>query len=376
MSTKIEDVARSLETWAPPGTAESWDKVGLHVGDPNREVTTALIGLDPTPALLEEAKLLGAELIITHHPLLLKPVSTLTPASPTGHLALRLAEAGIALYCIHTNLDSARGGVSFALAEQIGLEHIRFLSSLDTGLVKLAVFVPESHAEDLRSALAEAGAGRIGNYEACSFSLSGTGTFRPLKGSNPKLGEAGGKMETVSEIRIEVEVARWNLSAVLKALLSAHPYDEVAYDIYPIEQPYRDAGIGAIGELPESESLEVFLGRVSSAVDNPALRYAGELNASVLKVAVCGGAGTPYIPFAMHEKADVYVTSDLSHHRFFEVLNNQGRPEMALVDAGHYETERFTEDILKKHLFSAFPDVDWHVTSTRTAAVQTYVHPE
>jgi len=375
MATTIADIARSLETWAPPGTAESWDKIGLHVGDPSRDVTTALIGLDMTPQLLEEAKTLGAELILTHHPLLLKPVSFITPASQTGYLALRLAEARIALYCIHTNLDSARDGVSFALGEQLGLENIRFLGSLESGLIKLAVFVPESHAEAVRTALAEAGAGRIGNYDTCSFSIPGSGTFRPLEGSNPTIGRAKGKMETVSELRIEVEVARWNVSAVLKALFSAHPYDEVVYDIFPVEQPNRAAGFGAIGELPEPESLQAFLGRVSSAVNNPALRYAGDLEAPVRKVAVCGGAGTPFIRFAMREKADVFVTSDLSHHRFFEVLDNEGQPIMALVDAGHYETERFTEDLLRAHLLNAFPDVDWHVTCTRTSAGKTFVHP-
>ena len=376
MAVTISDVARSIERWAPPGTAESWDRVGLHVGDPSRTVSKALIGLDMTPQLLDEAKQLGAELILTHHPLLLKPVSYLNPSNPTAYLALQLAEAGIALYCAHTNLDRARGGVSFALARAIGVENLRFLSHLDEKLVKLVTFVPARHADQVRAALADAEAGRIGNYEACSFSTPGTGTFRPLEGTAPAIGEAGGPHESVDEIRIEVEVARWNLSGVLKALEAAHPYEEVAYDIYPVEQTYRDAGYGAIGELPIDEPLPTFLDRVSLALDNRALRFTGREDARIRTVAVCGGAGTPLISAALRAGADAYVTADLSHHRFYEVQDLAGEPAMALVDVGHYESERFTENILEEHLAGEYPDVEWVITTQRTGAARTYVRGE
>jgi len=375
MATTIAELARAIEAWAPPGTAEPWDVVGLHVGDPSRVVTKALVGLDMTPALLEEARTVGAELIVTHHPLLLKPVSRFTPESPTGHLALQLAEAGIALYCAHTNLDRARDGVSFELARRIGVQKLRFLGTLDERLVKFVVFVPEPHAEVVRAAIASAGAGRIGNYAACSFSTTGTGAFRPLEGSHPTIGTAGGQLERLAEVKIESEVAKWDLPAVLRAVMDVHPYEEVAYDIYPVEQPYRDAGYGAIGELREAEKLEAFLQRVSTALDNPALRYTGNPDSAVRRVAVCGGAGTQLIRLALQQKADAYVTADLSHHRYFEVMDLAGHPRMALVDAGHYETERFTEDVLAAFLSDAFPQVGFTVTSLRTGAARTYVRP-
>ncbi len=182
MATSIADVARSLEDWAPPGSAESWDNVGLHIGDPSRDVSKGLIALDMTPQVLEEAKSVGAQLIVTHHPLFFKPVDRLTPDHPVGHLGLKLAEAGIALYCIHTNLDVAKDGVSFALAGQLGLKNIQFLGSLEERLVKLAVFVPRSHADAVKESMAGAGAGHIGNYDSCSFTPRGTGVFRALEG--------------------------------------------------------------------------------------------------------------------------------------------------------------------------------------------------
>ncbi len=375
MATSIVDVARSLEDWAPPGSAESWDNVGLHVGDPSREIRKGLIALDMTPPVLEEAKTLGAQLIITHHPLFFKPVKRLTPDNAVGHLALKLAEAGIALYCIHTNLDVAKDGVSFALADQLGLQHIQFLGNLDDRLVKLAVFVPSTHAEAVKKSMAEAGAGRIGNYDSCSFTISGKGAFRALEGSNPHVGDTDGQVESVEELRIEVEVARWNLPAVLRALQEAHPYDEVAYDIFPVEQPFRSAGIGAIGDLESREPLSAFLARVSTALENPTLRFVGDLERLVQKVAVCGGAGSRYMHLAMKAGADAYVTADITYHHFFEVLDANGISKMALIDPGHYETERVTEAILVDYLSNNIPDVDWYRTATRTAPVKTFVHP-
>ncbi|GMQ82563.1 MAG: Nif3-like dinuclear metal center hexameric protein [Rhodothermia bacterium] len=374
MATSIQDVATSLEQWAPTGSAESWDNVGLHVGDPSRDVSKGLIALDMTPHVLEEAKSVGAQLIVTHHPLLFKPIDRLTSDHAVGHLALKLAEAGIALYCIHTNLDAAKDGVSFALAGQLGLKNIQFLGNLEERLVKLAVFVPSSHADAVKESMTGAGAGRIGNYDSCSFTISGTGAFRALEGSNPNVGEAGGDVERVEELRIEVEVARWNLPTVLQALHEAHPYDEVAYDIFPMEQPFRSAGIGAIGELPSSESLTAFLTRVSTALQNKAVRFVGDLDSPIQRVAVCGGAGSRFMHLAMNKDADAYVTADITYHHFFETLDADGNPKMALVDPGHYETESVTEAILIEYLSKNIPNVDWHRTSTRTAPVKTFVH--
>ncbi|SHK02461.1 Nif3-like dinuclear metal center hexameric protein [Rhodothermus profundi] len=368
----IREIAEALEAWAPPGSAQSYDNVGLQVGDPEQTVQRALLALDLTPPVLEEARAVKADLIITHHPLLFRPLRQLTPGSMVSALALRLAASGIALYSIHTNLDAAPGGVSFALATHLGLQEVQFLAKMEQALYKLVTFVPASHFDQVREALARAGAGRIGNYEACAFAAPGTGYFRPGDMARPFIGEPG-KLESAEEFRLEVEVARWDLPRVVAAMRAAHPYEEVAYDVYPVEQPYTRAGLGAIGQLDKPEPLRDFLRRVAERLHAESLRYVGDPEAPVQKVAVCGGAGADLIGRALAAGADAYVTADLSYHRFFEVLDNEGRPRMALIDAGHYETEALTETLLQHWLQQHFPAVEWRRTTVRTSPVRTFI---
>ncbi len=368
----VREIATALEAWASPGSAQSYDNVGLQVGDPAQSVRRALLALDLTPAVLEEARALKAELIITHHPLLFRPLRQLTPDALVSSLAFRLVTSGIALYSVHTNLDAAPGGVSFALAEHLGLKDVQFLAKMEQALYKLVTFVPASHFEQVREALAEAGAGRIGNYEACAFAMQGTGYFRPGDMARPFIGEPG-KLEAAEELRLEVEVARWDLPRVLAAMRAAHPYEEVAYDVYPVEQPYTRAGLGAIGRLEKPEPLRDFLERVAGRLQTDSLRYVGDLDAPIETVAVCGGAGADLIGRALAAGADAYVTADLTYHRFFEVLDNEGRPRMALIDAGHYETEALTEALLATWLQQRFPMVDWKRTAIRTSPLHTFI---
>ncbi|GIV58344.1 MAG: Nif3-like dinuclear metal center hexameric protein [Rhodothermaceae bacterium] len=368
----LREIAAALEAWAPPGSAQSYDNVGLQVGDPDRPVERALVALDMTPAVLEEARSAGAQAIITHHPLLFRPLRRLTPEDFVAALALRLAEAGVALYSIHTNLDAAPGGVSFALAERLGLTDVRFLVPAEETLYKLVTFVPRTHLDAVRTALAEAGAGRIGDYEACAFTTPGTGYFRPGPGANPFLGQAGGPLEAAEEMRLEVEVARWDLDRVVRAMKAAHPYEEVAYDVYPVLQPATQTGLGAVGRLPEPEPLEAFLTRVAERLQAGSLRYAGDPTARIATVAVCGGSGSDFTRQALRAGADAYVTADVTYHRFFEVLDTEGRPRMALIDAGHYETEALTEDLLRQWLAERFPSVTWQRTRTRTSPVRSF----
>src|SRR5690606_5428521 len=243
---------------APPASKLDYDNVGLQVGDARREVASVLVALDLTLAVIEEAREVGAGLVVTHHPLLFRPLKRLTADDPAGALALRLAEAGLAYYAVHTNLDAAPGGVSFALAERLGLEGVRFLAPSEGKLIKLVTFAPADHAEAVRRAMAGAGAGRIGDYEACAFTLRGTGHFRPAEGADPFIGEAGGGEEAVDEGRIEAEVRRWDLGRVGAAMRAAHPYEEVAYDVYPVEQAASRVGFGAVGALPEATTLAAF----------------------------------------------------------------------------------------------------------------------
>ena len=369
----IADITDALEAWAPPGSAQDYDNVGLQVGDASRSVDTGLLALDATPEVLDEAERIDADLVVTHHPLLFRPLDGVTADGYVSTLALRLAEAGVGLYSVHTNLDAAPGGVSFALADRLGLTDVGFLDGYEETLYKLAVFVPEDAFDAVREALADAGAGRIGDYEACAFAVEGTGFFRPGEGTDPHIGEAGGDVESAQERKLEVEVARWALSDVLAALHAAHPYEEVAYDLYPVHQKNSRAGLGAVGRLAAPEPLSAFLERVATRLEAGSLRYAGADDAPVERVAVCGGAGSDFIATARGTGADAYVTADVTYHEFFDVLAPDGTPEMALVDPGHYETEALTEALLRDRLADRFPGASWHRTDVRTSPMRTYV---
>ena len=311
----VADIARHLEAWAPTGSAQDYDNVGLQVGRADREVSTVVTALDATPAVLQEAVAADAQLVVTHHPLLFRPPSALTGDDYVSSLALSFAEAGVALYSAHTNLDAAPGGVSFALAERLGLQAVQFLNPMDQSLLKLVTFVPEEAFDTVRAALADAGAGRIGAYDA-------------------------------------------------------HPYEEVAYDLYPVEQEHTRAGLGTIGTLEAPEPLSDFLTRVADRLEAGSLRYAGDAEAAVERVAVCGGAGSDLIGTARSQGADAYVTADVTYHEFFDVLATDGIPQMAVVDPGHYETEALTEDLLASSLQERFSGVDVHPTSHRTSPMK------
>jgi len=373
MSLPIQHIIDAMESWAPPGTAQSYDNVGLQIGDRSRDVDRVLVGLDVTPELIDEAVALRCQLIISHHPLLFKPLKTLTPDGLESAMALRLAEERIALYSIHTNLDAARDGVSFALARDLGVTNPAFLSGLDGQIEKLVVFVPETHIDNVRRAVMSAGAGSVGAYRGCSFTSSGTGFFTPTEGTSPFTGTEIGQEESVDEIRLETEISSWNRTRILEALREVHPYEEVAYDLIPVSQKYRGAGIGAVGDLPESCSLETFLNMVCRVLGNPAVRYSGDLQGQIRRVAVCGGSGSDFIPLAVKAGADVYVTADISYHRYFGVMAKNGTFNMALVDAGHYETERMTERILVDFLSEHFDALTVERAKTRTSPVATFI---
>ena len=370
----IRTITRALEQWAPPASAQDYDNVGLQVGRASTEVTRGLVALDLTHDVLQEAIDTGAELIVTHHPLIFGGITHVTSGGYVNHLTLQLAEHGIALYSIHTNLDAARGGVSMALAERLGVADPTFLSPMDDVTYKLVTFVPTDYAEAVHTAMANAGGGRIGDYEACAFRSEGAGTFRPGEATNPHIGTAGGGIEHAEEIRLEMEVTKWTLPAVRGAMEEAHPYEEVAYDVYPLDQSTTQAGMGAIGTLDAPCVLSDFLSRVSDRLDAASLRYAGDPESIVERVAVCGGAGSRLVHAARGAGADAYVTADVKYHDFFNVLDaDTGTPQMAFIDAGHYETEALTEALLCDWLNERFGAVTWQRTEHRTSPMRTFV---
>lgn len=369
----VADVLRVLDAWAPPGSKADFDRVGLQVGDPAAPVRRVLVALDLTPAVVDEAVESGADLIVTHHPLLFKPVARVTSSDAVGSLVWRLARAGVSYAAVHTNLDAAWDGVSFALADLLGLRDVRLLAPLEGTVRKMVVFAPTDAADPVRQSLADAGAGAIGAYTGCSFTATGTGRFTPGPDADPAIGHASGPEETVEEVRIEAVVPSWDVERVRRAVVAAHPYEEPAVDVFPVEGVATRHGYGAVGETEEALPLRHFLQTVADRLGAEVLRYAGDPESTVRRIAVCGGSGMSFLPAALRAGADVYVTADVTYHRFFEALDPDGRPRIALVDAGHYETEAHTERLIADRLADAMDGVDVSVTRHRTSPVRTFV---
>ncbi|MFD1505236.1 Nif3-like dinuclear metal center hexameric protein [Georgenia yuyongxinii] len=338
MPLTLADVVDLLERRYPPGTAEDWDAVGLVAGDPAAPVRKVLLAVDPTEEVVAEALEWGADLLVTHHPLYLRGTSTVAATTPKGRMIHALLTGGCGLYVAHTNADAASDGVAQALADTLGLVGTRPLVPLDgAALDTLVTFVPREHTQSLLDALADAGAGRLGEYERAAFTSPGTGTFRPLAGAQPAIGQVG-TVEAVAEDRLEIVLPRERRTAVLAALQAAHPYEEPAFTL--VAQPTQPAvtGTGRVGELPAPVTLQAFAEQVATVL--PAtpqgIRVGGDLDAEVRTVAVCGGAGDSLLEVARRSGADVYLTADLRHHPASEHLAG-GRP--FLVDATHWASE-------------------------------------
>lgn len=342
----LADIEKFFEEWAPRWTAWERDNVGIQIGRRSREVSKLLVALDVTPEIIEEAVACKADLIVTHHPLLFRPPSSISDSDPVGALVLSLAEKRIALLSAHTNLDSAAGGVSITLAHALGIATPEFLVPLKNTLVKIAVFVPQHHADAVATAMAESGAGVIGEYQSCSFRISGKGTFRGSEHSTPTIGRRL-QLEEVDEVRLEMVAPRARVTAVVAAMKSAHPYDEVAYDLYTLENGNPNFGMGAIGNLAKPMTVRSFLAQVKKTLHAGSLRFAGSLIHTVKRVAVCGGSGSELLEDAIRAGADVFVTADVRYHGFQAA---SGR--IALVDAGHYETEHLVLSSIAERLHS------------------------
>ncbi len=327
----VAEIAGFIEKIAPPALAEPWDKVGLQVGRAGASAAPVTVCLDVTDAVIDEALACGSKLIICHHPLIFGDFTGPTDSSPAGRLALRAAEAGLGIYAAHTNLDKAPGGISDCMAAALGLTGVEVLEAKER-LLKLVVFVPSPALGAVKSALGDAGAGLIGLYSHCSFSSPGIGSFRPLPGASPAEGEVGRDNE-VEEYRLEVEVAEADAGRVVAALLAAHPYEEVAYDLYELRRPDRARGLGRVGNLRQPASFEAFIDRCREVFGRH-IRYAGG-GGAVKRAAVCGGSGGALTGAAAAAGADILVTGDIKLHNAQAAL----AAGLAVVDAGHDATE-------------------------------------
>ena len=328
-----------IEEWAPKSFAYDWDNVGLQVGSYNKPVRKILVTLDVLESVVDEAIEKNVDLIIAHHPLLFKPFKQLNLDSWRGRIIQKLIQHNITVYAAHTNLDMATGGVNDLLADMLGLENRGILVDTDPeSLYKFVVYVPETHVENITNALVKEDAGHIGNYSHCTFQSKGTGTFMPLSEANPFIGEQN-KLEKVNEVKVETIVRESTLSNVLKAVIDAHPYEEVAYDIFPLKNVDNKIGLGRIGSLNKAIPLEKFVEHVKKSLGLNHVRVSGDLAKKVKKIAVLGGSGEKYIHSAFYKKADVYITGDMSFHIAQEAVEMG----ISVIDAGHY-----IEQVMKK----------------------------
>ena len=347
MST-IQEVMTHLESIAPRQLQESYDNSGLLTGNPSWKVSGALLTLDCTEEIVEEAIAQKCNLIIAHHPIVFKGLKSFTGKSYVERTVIKAIKNDVAIYALHTNLDNVHQGVNKKIAQKIGLVNCRILSPNKTSLSKLVTFVPYENVDEVLAALYKAGAGQIGDYKNCSFQMDGTGTFLPTEGTDPHIGTIN-KQEQVSEKRIEVLLPDYLSRQVLNSLLDAHPYEEVAYYLTKLENTNQDVGAGMVGDLPSPEEPISFLSRLKKVMNIKMVRHTALPEKSISKIAVCGGAGSFLLPEAKNAKADLFISADFKYHEFFDAEG-----EIAIADIGHYESEQFTVELFKELLSEKF----------------------
>jgi len=369
MAAKCGEIIAVVEGLAPTGLAAEWDNVGLMLGSPETEVRRVLVSLDVTLPVVEEAVARGANLIISHHPLFFRPIKTLRFDETRGKLVHTLIKENIMVYSAHTNLDSADLGVSYHLAVKLELEDIKVLvPTYREKYYKLVTFVPEDHERIVREALTRAGAGWIGNYSDCTFRIAGTGTFLPMAGTRPYIGQEGELMEA-KEYRLETIIPTTRLPEVLQALIKAHPYEEVAYDIYPLANEGPAQGIGRQGVLPHAVNLKDFALQVKENLGVASVKLVGDDQRKVKRVAVCGGAGSDIMAAARSVGAEVLVTGDLKYHEAQAAL----AMDLAVIDAGHFATERLIVPVLVTYLQEQLQDCEVMVLASQKEQEPWYV---
>jgi dinuclear metal center YbgI/SA1388 family protein len=341
----VGDLTKYLEDWAPPGAAWDKDNVGLQIGSGRQKIINILLALELNEEVLKEALQKKCNLIFTHHPLIFNPIKRFdTDNDSKAKLIQRIFKNDIAVYSAHTNLDHAKGGVSFTLAKTLKLKNINFLENEESNQFKVVVFIPVDSADKVAESIFAAGGGIIGEYSNCSFKLNGEGTFKGSEKSNPSLGKKN-RFEKVNEVRLEFIVNSWSLNNVISAVKKSHPYEEPAYDVYPLKNKNVNYGMGAVGSLVKEMSEKDFLVHVCRSLGIKTIKYCAGKNKKIRKVAVCGGAGSSLLNKAAASGADAFVTADIKYHTYHDAAGS-----ILLIDAGHYETEILSLDSVKKKM--------------------------
>jgi dinuclear metal center YbgI/SA1388 family protein len=364
---KIQEVIAVLEDLAPPSYQESYDNAGLLTGQAGWDCTGILCTLDATEAVILEARKKNCNLVVAHHPIIFSGLKKINGNNYVEKAVIAAIRNEVAIYAIHTNLDNISAGVNGKIAEKLGLKNIEVLLPKENNLRKLYTFVPRDKTEVVRDAIFKAGAGHIGNYSECSFNVYGKSTFKAGEGTNPYVGEIGKRHEE-DEIKMEVIFPAYLQARIISAMIEAHPYEEVAYDIIPLGNYFKEVGSGIIGELPESLEEPGFLQMLKTTFQLKVIRHTALTGNTVKKVAICGGAGSFLIKKALAAGAGFFVTSDVKYHEFFDA---EGK--MVIADIGHFEIEQFTPDLLTDVLQQKFPTFAVLKTETDTNPVKYFV---
>lgn len=347
---QVKEITAIIEAYAPLPLQENYDNAGLILGNQTDEVSGVLICLDSTEAIIEEAIATNCNLIIAHHPILFSGLKKLNGNTYIERAIIKAVKNNIAIYAAHTNLDNAYNGVSFKMAEKLSLINCKTLAPKKHLLNKLVTFCPIDNADAVRNALFENGAGNIGNYSACSFKSKGLGTFKGNDSTTPFVGKPT-QLHSEKEVKIETIIPFYNLDKAISAMINAHPYEEVAYDIYALENQWKNTGSGIIGDLEIEQDDQLFLKKIKSALNTACVRHTPLLNKKIKKVALCGGAGSFLLPQAINEGADIFISADFKYHQFFDADS-----KIIIADIGHYESEQFTSELFYEILTKKIPN--------------------
>lgn len=364
---KINEIVSFLETIAPASLQESYDNAGLLTGNGSWECTGIITTLDATEAVVNEAIEKKCNLIVAHHPIIFGGLRSITGKNYVEQTIIKAIKNDIAIFAIHTNLDNVIKGVNGKIANKLGLINQQILSPKKNNLKRLVTFVPTEHAEQVRTAIFSAGGGHVGNYSECSFNTSGEGTFLANEGTDPFIGKIG-ERHTEPEVKIEIIFPQWIENAVITAMKTAHPYEEVAYDIISLDNIHQDIGSGVLGELSVEMDETSFLKQLKQVFGLSVIKHTILTGNPVKKVALCGGAGSFLIGAAVAAGADFYITGDVKYHEFFDANNR-----LVIADIGHYESEQFTNDLLFDILTEKFPNFAVLKTEVKTNPVHYFL---
>ncbi|HEY9082671.1 MAG TPA: Nif3-like dinuclear metal center hexameric protein [Vicingaceae bacterium] len=356
----LKEITSIIENFAPLSLQESYDNSGLIVGNINDEITAALICLDSTEEIVDEAITKGCNLIIAHHPILFSGIKKLNGNNYIERVIIKAIKNNIAIYASHTNLDNAYDGVSYKIAEKLGLTECKTLSPKSNLLKKIVTFCPVSYAEKVRNAMFSKGAGKIGEYSSCSFNGEGIGTFKGNDNTQPFIGIPN-ELHYENELKIETIAYAYQVNQIIAALINAHPYEEVAYDIYPLENKDSRTGSGVVGKLATPMKTTDFLQQLKKVMKTDCVRHTNIIKKEIETVALCGGSGSFLLPDAKKAKADIFITGDFKYHQFFDADN-----EIVIADIGHYESEQFTSELIYDILRKKIPNFALHLSEKNT----------